>query len=243
MTGSSNPIIRKIEKVLRLAANQAGTPEGETAAALASRMMAAHAVEMADLDLDKAGDPDPIEKSSFDSPHSRWRSLLAQLIAEHCQCEGLYSSGRGWQRIHLYGHRSDIEVAKYLYTLCERQIVKAARQYTADLPAYSEEYRYCPEKERRTWVMVGKRAKGNEFRVSAVHGLGVKLARIRAETRRENPTGTALVSARRKTVEQWIANQKDITVAHVRGRDSQHNPAGYEAGQQVNLAAGVEVRR
>ena len=82
-----NPIIAKIEKLLRLSQDQDGTPEGETAARLASRMMAAHAIEMASIDLDKEVEHDPMEKQDMQVrvsvPTSRFLSTCTR-----------YASGR-----------------------------------------------------------------------------------------------------------------------------------------------------
>ena len=112
----TNPIVEKIKKILRLAMDQNGTPEGETAAKLAAKIMAAHQVAMSDIELGSEVEPDPIEEQQFNCPQSVWRRLLANVVAKHCQCTAAYNTYRGGMKIHLYGHRSDIEIAKYLLT-------------------------------------------------------------------------------------------------------------------------------
>ena len=240
MTQATNPIITKITKVLRLASAQEGTPEGETAAKLAAQMMAAHAVTMAEIDLSGSGDPDPLEEQTVKLPQSAWRRNLAATVAEHCACRIAYTSWRGGgQRVTYYGHRTDIEVAQYLYTICERQIEREAQAYIRTM-----------RKER--WTVRGEptdmplytsgqlRSLGNDFRRSAVAGLSSKLREIRTTVAEEGPAeeGTALVLARREKVDRWY---EDLSSRFRAGRSSNygHNSAGFEAGQNMSLHAGV----
>jgi len=228
---AKNPIIEKIKKCLRMAMDQEGQPEGETAAKLAAKMMAAHQVKMEDIELDSEIAPDPIEEQKFDSPQSIWRRQLANVVAKHCQCTSAYTSYRGGMKIHLYGHRSDIEIAKYLYAICERQIETAARKYVSSLP----DYEFMSRRFKTP-----KRQRGNEFRRSAVTGLANKLADIREEVKVENPTGTALVLCRGDKVQAWVDANRNLSAG--RGSSYGHNSAGYAAGQNLNISAGLESK-
>lgn len=219
-----NPIIAKIEKLLRLARNQDGTPEGETAAKLASRMMTAHAIDMASIDVDRAAEHDPMEEQRMQTRSSVWRRLLANAIAKHCNCRMAYSSGHHiGQTVYIYGHRTDIELMKYLYSICERQIENQAREYTSQFPA----------------GMPGKRSIGNNFRRSAVTGLSHKLYEIRKDAERENVEGFALVRSRSQAVSDWV----DGNFSFGRAKNASeygHSGAGYAAGQSLNLSAGID---
>ena len=218
-----NPIIAKIEKLLRLSKDQDGTPEGETAARLASRMMAAHAIEMASIDLTKNTEHDPMEKQDMQVRVSVWRRQLATVLGTHCNCTVAYSSIKGvGQFISMYGHRTDIELLKYLYDICERQIEAEARRYMKD--AYSP-------------FRGGERKMGNNFRRSAVSGLNTKLEEIRREAQAENVEGFALVHSRKKKVDDWVKDNFSFRA----GSSSRynHNSAGYSAGRNVSLSAGV----
>ena len=221
-----NPIITKVEKLLRLAENQDGTPEGETAARLAHRMMAAHAIDMASIDLDKQAEHDPIERQGMEVPTSVWRRDLASYLATHCNCRISYTSrrGRGGQRIHMYGHKTDIEVLRYLYEICERQIEQSARQYVNGLD---------PE-----WYGRGeKKSMGNDFRRSAVQGLRTKLDEIRKDTEQENAEGFALVVGRKGRVNDWV--NQNYTFGSGSSSHYSHCSSGYSAGRRVSLSAGV----
>ena len=219
-----NPIIKKITKMLKLSMDQDGTPEGETAARLARRMMAAHAIEMDAIDLSADIDPDPIEELREWIPMSVWRRQLAHQIAKHCSCFLAYVSKRGvGQMIWVTGHRTDIEIFKYLYAICERQIESAARDYVSNLP----------------WMFDTGDLKrmGNSFRRSAVDGLGYKLHRIRVEEGEQNPGGTALVRSRAANAQAHAeANSKIKTQAD---NPCEMNAHGYLAGTSVNLSASI----
>ena len=227
MTQPINPIIAKITKMLRLASNQEGTPEGETAARLAARLMTAHAITMAEIDLTGQADPDPMEKQEVRMAQSIWRRQLASVIAEHCTCHISWRTSRYLGlRVNYYGHRSDIEVAKYLFEICERQIERQARAYIRKMRA---------ETQLSTGLL---RTLGNEFRRSAVDGLWKKLYDIRAEVAKEAPTGTALVLARGEKVREWYADLSS-GFRSVATPSCGSSNAGYEAGQNISLAAGI----
>ena len=218
-----NPIIAKIEKLLRLSQDQDGTPEGETAARLASRMMAAHAIEMASIDLTKGVEHDPMEKQDMQVRVSVWRRQLATVLGTHCHCTVAYSSIKGiGQFISMYGHRTDIELLKYLYDICERQIEGEARRYVNSLDS--------------DWSG-GRKRLGNNFRRSAVVGLGSKLDEIRKDTQAENAEGFALVRSRKQAVDEWVKDNYSFRS----GTSSSygHNSDGYSAGRNVRLSAGV----
>lgn len=219
-----NPIIAKIEKLLRLSRDQDGTPEGETAARLASRMMAAHAIDMANIDLDKQAEDDPMERQDMKVRSSVWRRQLANVLAQHCNCRTAYTSNQfSGQHIYMYGHRTDIELLRYLYDICERQIEESARRYVNSMG---------------DWYSRGeKKSLGNDFRRSAVVGLRTKLDEIRKETKQENTEGFALVIGRKQRVNDWV--NENYTFTNGSSSKYHHNAAGYSAGRRVSLSAGV----
>lgn len=218
-----NPIIAKIEKLLHRAKAQEGEPEGEIAARLAAKMMAAHAIEMSEVNAEGGGEPDPIVTENVKMRQSVWRRQLAHALARHCSCTTSYVSSRGGMHVTFYGRKSDIEVASYLFTVCERQIEKAAKGYVASLD----------------WADRGeKRTRGNSFRRSAIRGLGTKLREIRDDTRAENAEGFSLVRTRLTEVDAWV--EENTNLRTVRDAGHRYNQDGYEAGRDINLAAGVE---
>ena len=80
---------------------------------------------------------DPMEKQDMQVRVSVWRRQLATALGAHCNCTVAYASIKGiGQFISMYGHRTDIELLKYLYDICERQIEGEARHYVNSLKGY-----------------------------------------------------------------------------------------------------------
>jgi hypothetical protein len=230
VTDNINPIITKIEKLMRLARDQEGKPEGETAARFAARLMTAHAISMHEVDPDRQAEADPLLEDTFDIPASTWRRQLWHHVATHCNLRSAQSSAVRHSKIYLYGHKTDVEVCKYLYDICERQIEASARAYvnSLDMDDWGIEYTRGQRKK-----------KGNAFRRSAVDGLSTKLRAIRRDTQEENTTGFALVLSRKQKVDNWV--DETFTFGNAKAAaEYRHNAAGYSAGRNVNLAAGIE---
>jgi hypothetical protein len=218
-----NPIIAKIEKLLRLSQDQCDSPEGETAARLASKMMAAHAIDMASIDLTKEVEHDPMEKQDMKVRVSVWRRQLATVLGAHCNCTVAYTSMKGiGQYISMYGHRTDIELLKYLYDICERQIEAEARRYVDSFRKASRG---------------AKKIMGNNFRRSAVVGLDTKLEEIRKDAQAENVEGFALVRSRKQKVDEWV--NENYSFRSGSNGSYNYNSDGYSAGRNVSLSAGV----
>tara|TARA_R110002020_G_scaffold58351_1_gene159902 strand:- start:408 stop:1172 length:765 start_codon:yes stop_codon:yes gene_type:complete len=245
-----NPIIAKIEKLLRLSKDQDGTPEGETAARLAHRMMTAHAINMAQIDITKQAHNDPMVRETLAGgklPNRQWRRTLAWVLATHCNCRMATSTwGRG-VTVFLYGHKSDIEIIRYLYEICERQLEAATTRYKKilkgkhtgnyydyDTDEYLPMYGYTSGEMRQQL---------NSFRRSALDGLRDKLRRIRQDTKNEvGATSYALVRNRKEKVDSWV----DDTYTFGKCSSSAsyaHNGDGYDAGKNISLHAGIKGSR
>ena len=245
-----NPIIKKIKKLMDLAKNQLGRPEGETAAKMAHKLMVAHAVTMADLSFEEQKRQDPLVEKSTEAGAGIWRRALLDIIAEHCNCRSAYMSGarvkhdsdnksrKAKQLFYFYGHQSDVEVAQYLYDICERQIAAACKKYLAGLSKM-----YTKPWHRRGYESGARRTLANDFKRSAVEGLQTKLVDMRGQEKKEQTEETyALVIGRFRKVEDWV----DSTFTFGAGRahsDYDHNTDGYEAGKSVDIRAGVSKKR
>lgn len=237
-----NPIVKKIQKLMALAKNQSGRPEGETAAKMAHKLMIAHAVTMADLTIEEQEKYDPLVRDPMEAGAGIWRRILLGIIAEHCNCRSAYMNGarvkydsdnksrKAKQIFYFYGHQSDVEVAQYLYDICERQIAAACKKYLKELSSY--------------WYDSGdRRSLANNFKRSAVHGLSTKLVDMRGQEKEEQGEATyALVIGRFRKVENWV----DSNFTFGTGRaysDYNHNADGYEAGKNVDIRAGVTKKQ
>jgi len=227
-----NPIVSKIQKLLAVARDQEGLPEGEVAAKLAMRMMVAHAITQEEVDEQELLVSDPMEKQSHENVgRGVWKMKVMHSIAEHCSCRMTYRTAAardGGYQFQLYGHRSDIEIAVYLYAICTRQIQEAAKVYSKTTD-YARDYR-------------SGRTKMNNFRRSAARGLHVRLSEIRMDAKTESPMGYDLVCSRAANVSRWV----DERYGRFRsGKSYAHgySQEGYTAGKNVNLSSGLKGRR
>lgn len=226
-----NPIIRKIEKLLRLAECQSGEPEGESAARLAEKLMRAHAIEMSDLSLEEQAEIDPLLDSGFIIGRLGWYAGLGWALALHCNVEA-YRQTHGYcpktnksgPRLRIIGYKSDLEIVEYLYAICVRQIDSA----------YGEYRDFC--------VMVDGSPPGRgaaiAFKTSAVGGLKKKLHAMRNAAKVADTTGTAMVLARSSNVRDF-ARVRVPNPGTFRSTASRHSNAGHRAGMHVNLSAGI----
>ena len=226
-----NPIIRKIEKLLRLAECQSGEPEGESAARLAEKLMRAHAVEMSDLSLEEQAEIDPLLDSGFMIGRLGWYAGLGWALAIHCNvkayrqtnayCSKTNTSGA---RMRIIGYKSDIEIVEYLYDVCLRQINDA----------YNEYRDFCLMVDGST----PGRAAAIAFKTSAVGGLSKKLQAMRNAARDDDTTGTAIVLSRLSNVKEF-AKERIPNPGTFRSTASRHSNAGHRAGMHVNLSTSI----
>ena len=218
-------IIARIQKLLALAHGQEGTPEGDAAAAAAYKLMQANAIEQADLDLAQQQAEDPLCKGGFSlGKRSQWRRDLVTAIGGHTGCRVTWYSGS--TSVNLFGHRSSVAIAEYLYIILHRQIVAAA-----DKNSVEEYWGYDPGHRRQLY---------NDFCHSAVLALCLRLEAMRQKAAAENPTGTAMVLARNAQVEDFFKKE----AGKVRRADDaayHHNERGFQAGMKMSLHEAVEA--
>ena len=199
MTTTTPPagIVSKIRKLLALAESD-NANEAATAARIADRLMREHAVSMSALDEAALLEADPVGVEAFEVGQATWKVRLAWTLATHCRLSAIrgvrYGEGHptkvddeghpvplgGYKRrvfAIAYGHRSDLEVWEYLYTVGVREIEAAAKVYRAD----EADLGYPPTRTQMT-----------AFREGAVNGLGAKLYEQRRAGTARAAAGTAL---------------------------------------------------
>lgn len=236
----SNKIIDRVRKLLALAEGSSGH-EAETAAAMARRLMREHAVSMESVEASDRP-TDPLVKVhvvfrgltlSRDLTSSRpartawWKRELASAVGRYLDLRNAYSKGSSsW---FFYGYQSDVEVALYLYDVCARQIDVACR-------AYLREKKEC---HSYYWDRGMSRTASTEFRQSAVEGLRTKFHDLKKTEKTEDPGGFALMLNRKSAVNQWVADNFSFGSSKNWGGSAGYSSAGYTAGRNVRLNAGV----
>ena len=219
-----NPPTR-IRKLLDLARDQAGTPEGDAAARIARRLMLRHARSHAAASCAGIPDADPIGHWQFElGGDERWRRRLATAVARHCACIAAWR--RGGTVARFFGHTSSRPIVEYLFVVLSREVETAAATWLRDeAPAMTEaEAELDPENRLRV----------RDFCQSAVTALDNRLDELRAHERGEDPHGTALVLARGRDVRQWM-DEQGVHLDQSPRRPWRHSAAGWEAGARIGF--------
>lgn len=226
-------IASKILKLLKLAEDQAGTSEGESAARMAHKLMREHAVSVS---LGDEQDEDRIQEI-YEVGSANWKRSLMWRLAEHCSVYAIRWSkaaqwtGKQWRsnkkNFKLFGKPSNVEICLHLFKVCERQIEKEYQIYRETLPSWYD----------RGMV----KAAANDFRTSAVRGLASKLEDMRKEAQSEDAQGTALVAQERAQAEAWAKDSGKVgKVTQTRMPTTRYNQDGYNAGRRVRLHDAVK---
>ena len=211
----------RIRKLLALAADQAGTPEGEAAARIARRLMIARARQMDGLSPADRQARDPYVRAPLAiGGGESWRRRLAAAVARHCECRLAWSWAN--REAALYGPRSGTEIAEFLYTVLARRVDGARAAFSARLEA--------PDDQRA-------RREGG-FCHSAVLALEGRLEALRRQEDTRDPEGGALVVSARHRLEEWLREQgipfrPPPSAPHAFSQD------GYLFGHRVPIQDGV----
>lgn len=213
----NSKLIEKLQKLMTLAADQKGLPEGDTAAMLARKLMADAGLVEADLNLSGKKVNKSVTNQSFKVGSYNYHINLAFAVARHCECAAVVRTNT--REFLVYGREESIEVVKYLYEIILRQIDAAAK--------LERKSRYAVGlKDERWW---------NGFVLSAVMGVEQRLQAQRAAEVKE----VAIVLA-----SQSVEAAKAMRAAHPRTSvhkqaGARFNEAGFEVGKNVNLNAGM----
>ena len=218
-----NPIIRKIQKLLRLAKDQTGAPEGESAARLAERLMRAHAIEIKDLPEDDQDKIDPIVEESIFIQRLGWYAELMWGLADHCNVTAFRVTLKKGSSMKIIGHKTDVEIIEYLYEV-------ALNQINAAYEAHRREMRLNGRKLSRKDAV--------SFKTSATKGFVDKLEKMRKDAK--NAAGTSLVLSR-GAKSAAVADSLYPDVGTFKPKTPPHSSAGYAAGGEINISAGIEA--
>ena len=241
-------IIEKIRKLSALAERAEGN-EAEVAARLAGELMEKHAVSLAQLAEADLLQEVPMGCSAIEVGKATWAINLAWTIADHCNVRAvrcvMYGCqhptetdehgnpirftdryGRpGYKRRTWalgYGHRSDLAVWEYLFSVAKREIEKATRAYRKSENAYG-------------WDV--SRTECTQFREGAVEGLDQQLRAIRdrqAANRKRADSTTAIALSDRAQRAQAEMDRAHQDVSNYSGGVG-CSGEGIEAGRNINI--------
>ncbi|MCB9761477.1 MAG: DUF2786 domain-containing protein [Alphaproteobacteria bacterium] len=209
----------RIRKLFALAADQTGTPEGVAAARIARELMTRQSYDLAQLDPAAAEDADPfVRRRILLGGPAHWRCRLIAAVARHCECVAGYKPGLG--RASLYGRRSTVEIAEYLYVVLSRALTRERVAWMMAEGSLIQE----PERTRRA----------NDFTQSAILALRSRMEELRRGQRDVRPQDYALVRSRAEGLDRWMEEagfglKKDPPFPFAYSED------GYRAGYRLPL--------
>ena len=207
----------RLRRLMALAEDQAGTPEGEIAARLAREIMDAQKAELLNLDQAARDELDPFVRVELDlGGQAFWRRRVASLTARHCECLCSFVGAQA----RLSGRRSDVQIAAYLYRVMSRAI----------------------SVEQVAWLgsnrLLDDTTAANDFAQSAVLALENRLREMRqAET--QSPQTTALVRADQRALRRWLS-ANGVRLKSAVPFPFSYSQEGYAAGYRVPLRKAVE---
>lgn len=206
----------RLRKLVALAEDQAGTPEGDIAARLAREIMAARRQELQGQDLSTRERLDPFTRKVVDlGGKAFWRRRVASLTALHCECLCSFVS----QEARLSGRQSAVLVSEYLYRVMSRNIVLeqvawlGARDLLEDMRA------------------------ANDFAQSAVLALDNRLRDMRQEACSDSQAA-ALIRTDQEALRRWLA-QRGVRLKKEVPFPFAYSQDGYEAGYRVPIQKSV----
>ena len=141
-------LLERVRKLLAKAESPACTPaEAEAFTAKAAELIAKYGVDQAVLaGADPALDPVGDRVVTVEPPYSRDKAGLLGAVAIALRCKVVHLERRGTARVHLFGHRADLERVELLFTSL---LVQAAHGLAAArVPAFDH-----PAAFRRSWLV------------------------------------------------------------------------------------------
>ena len=221
MARSTASVERQIAKLLHLARDQDGTPEGEAAARIARKLMRASARARAQHWSQRSDIT--VQQRRFElGARWPWRRRLAATVARHCACVAAWPS-RG-THVVLFGAVGSLDIADYLLKVLLREIDEARMAWLSKQKDYDPFDVLPPDLARRT----------TGFCSSAVGAIEGRLRAMRQEESNVDPTGHALVLDEAGSVKAWMEAQG---IALKKGAPSPYafSTEGWHAGHDIAL--------
>lgn len=217
----------RIRKLLRLAEDQAGKPEGRAALARAEEMMARHDLAKTTLDDVVLGKGDYRQRTFEVGREQAWRQTLVHAIADYFDCVALHRNGA--TEVETYGPEGALPQVEYTFVVYLRNLREAWKAHTHDLI------------EADIWRSLSKRQQveaREAFCVSFVLGVKERLEKDRIREKDEDPAAWSDAREGRRALERWMRR------GGVRWRTSPtgvgtFSDEGFKAGMRSEVNAAV----
>ena len=227
MGRSVDSIERQIAKLLQLAKDQNGTPEGEAASRIARKRMRESARSRAQQ-WSKQPEITVQQRRLELGARWPWRRRLAAAVARHCACVAAWPT-RGTDVV-LFGAVGALDIAAYLLAVLLREVDSARMDWLLSQEDYDPNEPASPDLARRT----------TGFCSSAVGSIEARLRTMRREESKVDPTGHALVLDEAVCVRTWLDDQ-GITLKKGAPSPYSFSADGWNAGHEIALHDAMEA--
>jgi hypothetical protein len=217
---AGSPVLDRVRALLAQAESTTFPAEAEAFTAKAQELIARHAIDSALLAARGTGSGRPVTvRVPIDDPYADAKSLLAQVVSEHCRCRAVFHPS--YSLTSVVGFADDVAAAELLFTSLLVQAQTAMQSEAAAAPA-------------------GSRNRSRSFRsaflVSFTHRIGQRLAEINAavESASVAEVGDSLlpVLAQRHSVVDEAVESIFGSLVTQRIR-SGHDAAGWVSGRRA----------
>ncbi len=217
MSHDPSRILDKIKKLMALA-NSSNPHEAANALRKAQALMSQHQLTQLDVELSAIGEQSAkMANKSLKQP--KWSVMLTSLICQAFGVEAYTSHSLFGCSMNFIGRTDLVEVAAYCYTVLSRQLVKARKEYQADL--------------NKRLKQSTKTARADLFCEGWVYGVYQQVHKLSMD-----PKEKELIQ-QFKAVHLKNLESGQIRDAKGTSRDSSAMSDGYRVGRSVQLNTGV----
>jgi hypothetical protein len=225
---ATSTIIERVQKLLALS-KSTNASEAANAAAIANRLIDQHRLSEADLEVHSEVCEPPEQDDGFIYTSGRinpWKVRLMNSLITHyglaCWNDADWTTGRQVSRFRLVGRKSDITIAKYMFTW-----LSAECQRLSDKEAKGKGHVYV-----------------NSYCMGFVNGISTQLKSTRAEVQKSATSAAIIkIDARSKEAEDFM-NQLNSNLRYRKGHsksqmDYDAFSQGKSKGESMHLGAAL----
>lgn len=219
-------VMEKVRKLLKLANNNPNINEAASAMAKAQELITRFKIEGLNLEEPSAVSSKPLIEILYAKQNvSGWRGRLAQGIGKCNNCEIIWVqtrsavNHRALNSLSIVGTKENIEISRYLFVYCEREIE-----------------RLCFEAMKIEGLGSGKDW-ANSFKLGAASAVGNKMAQEQEKVKVEYQGSMALVRLNQEALvtkdffNKVFTNQRATSLTNSR---ADANSLGYERGKGIS---------
>jgi hypothetical protein len=222
----------RVRKLLRLAEDQSGMPEGEAARAMADAILAEHKLSRGALEVGV----DEFRHRSFGlGESSAWRRTLAHAIADYFDCVALYEKDA--DEAQTFGPEHMLPHVEYTFVVYMNQLRRSWRTYTEEMASAG-----LLEKMGKRQQLEAREA----FCTSFVMGVRDRLEKDRAAERTADPVSWNVTADQRRNLDRWMRTggvRWRSSFVGVQAFDANGYRAGLEAEVGQALKSPREIKR